>query len=84
MMEKTRKILYIDKSWKVMYILIRGGVMIKSILSLEKTLSLLKKQNFDVLLADPLNMTILNPQESIKNRVIDFLKVLTCGETAGI
>jgi hypothetical protein len=76
-METLRRILYIDTSWKVMYILIRGGVMIKSMLSLETTLSLLKKQNFDLLLADPVNMTILNPQESIKNRVMDFLKVLT-------
>jgi hypothetical protein len=77
-METLRRILYIDSSWKVMYILIRGGVMIKSMLSLETALSLLKKQNFDLLLADPVNMTILNPQESIKNRVMDFLKVLTC------
>jgi hypothetical protein len=77
-MEKLKRILYIDTSWKVMYILIRGGVMIKSMLSLETTLSLLKKQNFDLLLTDPLNMTILSPQESIKSRVIDVLKVLTC------
>ncbi len=77
-MEKLKRILYIDSSWKVMYILIRGGVMIKSILSLESALSLLKKKSFDLLLADPLNMTILTPQESIKTRVMDVLRVLTC------
>lgn len=73
-MEKLRRILYIDTSWKVMYVLIHGGVLIKSMLSLETALSLLKKQNFDLLLADPLNMNILNPQESIKNRVMDVLR----------
>jgi hypothetical protein len=77
-METLRRILYIDPSWKVMYILIRGGVMIKSMISLETTLSLLKKQNFDLLLTDPLNMTILSSQESLKNRVMDVLRVLTC------
>ena len=77
-MEKLKRILYIDSSWKVMYILIRGGVMIKSMLSLETTLSLLKKHNFDLLLTDPMNMTVLNPQESVKTRVMDVLKVLTC------
>ena len=77
-MEISRRILYIDPSWKAMYILIREGVMIKSMISLKKTLSLLKKQNFDLLLTDPLNMAIQNPQEPIKNRVMDVLKVLTC------
>ena len=77
-MERPRRILYIDPSWKVMYILIRGGNMIKSIISLKTTLRLLRKQNFDLLLTDPLNMNVLDPQESDKNRVIDVLKVLTC------
>jgi hypothetical protein len=77
-MERPRRILYIDPSWKAMYILIQGGIMIKSIITLKKTLSLLRKQNFDLLLADPLNMNVLNPQESIRSRVMDVLKVLTC------
>jgi hypothetical protein len=77
-MERPRRILYIDPSWKAMYILIREGMIIKSIISLKTTLSLLKKQNFDLLLADPMNMNVLNPQESIRNRVMDVLKVLTC------
>lgn len=77
-MERPRRILYIDPSWKAMYILIRGGIMIKSMISLKTTLSLLRKHNFDLLFTDPLNMNVLNPQESVKNRVIDVLKVLTC------
>ena len=77
-MERPRRILYIDPSWKAMYILMRGGIMIKSMISLKATLSLLRKQKFDLLLTDPLNMNIQNSQESLKNRVIDVLKVLTC------
>ena len=77
-MERPRRILYIDPSWKAMYILIREGIMIKSMISLKTTLSLLRKQHFDLLLTDPLNMNVPNPQESIRNRVMDVLKVLTC------
>ena len=77
-MERPRRILYIDPSWKAMYILIQGGIMIKSKISLKTTLSLLKKKNFDLLFTDPLNMNLLDSQESIKNRVMDVLKVLTC------
>jgi hypothetical protein len=77
-MERPRRILYIDPSWKAMVILIQGGIMIKSMISLKTTLSLLKKNNFDLLFTDPLNMNLLDSQESIKNRVIDVLKVLTC------
>lgn len=76
-METLRKILYIDSNWKVMVLLVRGGVLIKSMVTLETTLLLLRKQNFDLILTDPLNMAILTPQESIKNRVMDVLKVLT-------
>ena len=61
-----------------MYVLNRGGVMIKSRLSLETTLSILTKQNFDLLLTEPLNMNMLTPQESIQNRVINVSRVLTC------
>jgi hypothetical protein len=76
-METLRKILYIDSNWKVMVLLVRGGVLIKSMVTLETTLLLLRKQNFDLILTEPLNMAILTPQESIKNRVMDVLKVLT-------
>ena len=76
-MEELRKILYIDSSWKVMYVLIRGGIMIKSVVSLKTALSLLTKQNFDLILTEPLNMAMLKPYESIQNRVMDILKILT-------
>ncbi len=77
-MERPRRILYIDPSWKAMYILIRRGKMIKSMISLKTTLSLLRKKNFDLLFTDPLNTNVLNPQESNKKWVMDVLKVLTC------
>ena len=77
-MERPRRILYIDPSWKAVYILIQGGIMIKSMISLKTTLSLLKKKKFDLLFTDPLNTNLPDSQESIKNRVMDVLKVLTC------
>lgn len=76
-MEKLRKILYIDSSWKVMVLLMCGGIVNKSMVSLETALLLLTKQNFDLILTDPLNMDLLTPKESIQNRVMDILKVLT-------
>ncbi len=76
-MEKLRKILYIDSSWRVMYLLIRRGITIKSRVSLETTLALLKKQKFDLILTGPLNLDVLTPQESTQKRVMEILKGLT-------
>ena len=75
-MKKLIKVLHIDPSWKVMYFLIRGGVQIKSKVSLETALSLLSKQKFDLILTEPLNMAILNPQEPIEKEIMDSLKGL--------
>ncbi len=75
-MKKLIKILHIDSSWKVMYFLIRGGVQIKSKVSLETALSLLSKQKFDLILSEPLNMAILTPQQPIEKEIMDSLKGL--------
>jgi hypothetical protein len=75
-MKKLIKILHIDPSWKVMYFLIRGGVLIKSKVSLETALSLLSKQKFDLILSEPLNMAILTPQQPIEKEIMDSLKGL--------
>jgi hypothetical protein len=75
-MNKLVKILHIDPNWKVIYILIRGGALIKSKVSLETALSLLSKQKFDLILTEPLNMAILTPQESIERKIIKGIKGL--------
>lgn len=51
-MEKHKRSLYIDPRWIVMPVLKHGGV-IKSMLSWETGLSILTKQNFDLLLTEP-------------------------------
>ena len=75
-MNRLIKILHIDPNWKVIYILIRGGALIKSKVSLETALSLLSKQKFDLILTEPLNTAILTPQEPIERKIIKGIKEL--------
>jgi hypothetical protein len=60
-MNKLIKILHVDPSWKVIYILIRGGAQVKSAVSLETALLLLAKQKFDLILSEPQNIAIIHP-----------------------
>jgi hypothetical protein len=75
-MNRLIKILHIDPNWKVIYILIRGGALIKSKVSLEAALSLLSKQKFDLIITEPLNTAILTPQEPIERKIIKGIKEL--------
>jgi hypothetical protein len=76
-MHKLIKILHIDPSWKVIYILIREGALIKSAVSLEKALLLLAKQKFDLILSEPQNIAIIQPQimkDEIATEKVPFLE----------
>ncbi|MBI5584710.1 MAG: hypothetical protein HY892_12910 [Deltaproteobacteria bacterium] len=53
------KILHIDRDWKITYLIIRKGILMKSYLSLEATLSMVKKDLFDLILSEPQNLAIL-------------------------
>ena len=64
-MTKLIKILHIDKSWKVIYILIRGGALVKTEVPIKTAVTLLKKQKFDLILSEPQNIAILDPQATI-------------------
>ena len=64
-MTKLIKILHIDNSWKVIYILIRGGALVKTEVPTKTALTLLKKQRFDLILSEPQNIAILDPQTTI-------------------
>ena len=44
------KILHIDLNWKVVYLVIRTGLLIKTSVSLETAASLLKKVRFDLII----------------------------------
>ncbi|MCU0578958.1 MAG: hypothetical protein MUF69_05355 [Desulfobacterota bacterium] len=58
-MKKIVKILHIDRNWKITYLIIRKGILMKSYLSLESTLSMVKKDFFDLILSEPQNLAIL-------------------------
>ena len=72
-MKKLIKILHVDASWKVLYILIRGGALVKTAVSIKTALTLLKKQKFDLILSEPQNIAILDPQATIDDETMKRL-----------
>ncbi|MBI4763788.1 MAG: hypothetical protein HY787_04200 [Deltaproteobacteria bacterium] len=61
-MKKPIKILHIDRDWQVAYITIQEGLFIKSTVTFDKAILLLKKENFDLILSEPQDIAILTPQ----------------------
>jgi len=61
-MEQPIKILHVDPDFKVTYIIYRTGISIYLTVPLEKTINLLKTENFDLILSEPHNKAILNNQ----------------------
>ena len=57
------KILHIDKDYQAFYFLIRNGARIISEVSLAKAIEFLKTSHFDLVLFEPKNLAILNPQQ---------------------
>lgn len=72
-MKKLIKILHIDPSWQVIYILIRDGALIKSNIPLEKALVMLKNEKFDLIISEPQKMAILDHQTADEKEVPDGL-----------
>ena len=64
-MEEPIKIMHIDDDYKVIYILIREGTLIKSTVSLEAALTMLRNDQFDLILSEPHHIAILTPQQAI-------------------
>ena len=60
-MKNIIKILHIDPAWKITYLIICKGIVMKTLLSLEATLSMLKTDPFDLILSEPQNLAILKP-----------------------
>jgi len=58
--------MHIDGDYRVVYILIREGALIQSTVSLEAALTMLKNDQFDLILSEPQNMAILTPQRAIQ------------------
>jgi hypothetical protein len=72
-MKKLIKILHIDPTWKVIYILIRGGALVKTAVSLKTALLLLDKHKFDLILSEPQNIAILGSREEIDHETMNRL-----------
>ena len=68
-MEKLIKILHIDPNWKVIYVLIRGGALVKTVVSMKTALSLLANHKFDLILSEPQNIAIMDPQATIDEHI---------------
>jgi hypothetical protein len=64
-MTDSIKILHIDGDYRVVYILIKEGALIKSTVVLEDALTLLKNIRFDLILSEPQHLAILTPRPAI-------------------
>jgi len=67
-MKKPIKILHIDGDWKIVYIIIRAGSFIKSLVPLKTALNLLKKEKFDLIISEPHHWAILTSQAAPDGR----------------
>jgi CheY-like chemotaxis protein len=61
-MEVPIKILHINAHFKVTYFIKKSGSIIRSSISLEQAVKLLKDEEFDLILSEPQNKAILKPQ----------------------
>ena len=61
------KILHIDRDYNVTYFVSLTGASIKSPISIQQAVDLLKTERFDLILSEPHNRAILVPQESPEN-----------------
>lgn len=67
-MDSPRKILHIDPDFNITYFLIRPGATIKSSLSLQSAIQLLKREKLDLILSEPDNKAILTPRNPSEKR----------------
>ena len=61
-MSRLIKILHIDPDFKVTYFIYRQGSSIRTSVPLETAITLLKKDDFDLILSEPHNQAILKKQ----------------------
>ena len=61
-MKTPIKILHIDSDFKVTYFIKNAGTTIRSTISLEQAIQLLKTETFDLILSEPHHKAIMNPQ----------------------
>jgi hypothetical protein len=62
---KAIKVLHIDEEYRVVYVLIRDGALIKSPVQMETAIAMLNTEVFDLILFEPQNLAILTPQQGL-------------------
>jgi hypothetical protein len=80
-MEKPIKILHIDLNWNVIYLVIRAGILIKTSISSETAVDLLKKVRFDLIIDEPQHKAILTPQAT-SDEIGSLLDCIPNGDSA--
>jgi hypothetical protein len=70
-MNKLIKILHVDSNWQVIYILIRDGILIKSIVPLEKAISMLQDEKFDLIISEPQKIALLDQSTGSGKKISD-------------
>jgi hypothetical protein len=61
-MDKPIKIIHIDPSYQISYFIKRPGSFIRSLLSLQEAVNILKTQTIDLIISEPHKRVILTPQ----------------------
>jgi hypothetical protein len=61
---KRIKILHIDPDYQGHFVSIRNGKLSQSHLPLNKTLAMIKKVKFDLILSEPQHLAIMTPEKA--------------------
>jgi hypothetical protein len=67
-MGKSIKILHIDGHYEGLYMIIQEGITIRSQVQLKEIITLLKTEEFDLILSEPQNMAILKTADHPINK----------------
>ncbi len=70
-MDKPIKILHIDPDYRITYLLYQPGSSIQSQLTIQQAVNLLKNDRFDLILSEPHNKAILDPQGDLQKMDLD-------------
>ena len=63
-MKKIRRILHIDPDYQGHFVSIRNGKLCQLPLPMDKTLAMVKKVKFDLILSEPQQLAIMPPEKA--------------------
>ena len=76
-MKKPIKILHIDSDYQVSYFILSNGSFIQSSVPGKAAITLLKNENFDLIISEPHHRALLTPQEGARD-IEDLLDQYPC------